>query len=146
MVFFPRWVRSEWADVWPLDRLLCAIPASGVPPCQALCTGRLRSTRPGDGWSYAGWGGQGDALCPQRGETVLSPGMQVHPPADQLLSTLEGERQTERPGGRVRLLDQPIDVQSHSGDVSSLLSALSPERYKTCLSRSLREGQTAGRV
>lgn len=98
MVLFPRWVRSEWAHVRPLDRFLCAIPASGVPPCQALCAGRLCSTRSGDGWSYTGWGGQGNAVCPQRGKTVLSPGMQVHTPADQLLSPVEGaaDRETWR--------------------------------------------------
>ena len=67
--------------------------------------------------------------------------MQVHSPADQLLSPLEGETdRQERPGGGVRLLYQPICIQSHRGDVSALLYVLSPHRYNTCLSRSLREG------
>lgn len=93
-----RWVCSEWANVRPPDRFLCALPAAGVSPRQTLCAGRLRSTRPGDRRSYAGWSGQGNALCPQRGKAVLSPGMQVHTPADQLLSPVEGgaDRETRR--------------------------------------------------
>lgn len=55
--------------------------------------------------------------------------MQVHTPEDQLLSSLEGETDREReiPGGGVRLLYQPICIQSHRGGVSSLLcSTYSP--------------------
>lgn len=98
-VFFrmvSRWVRSEWADVRPPHRFLRAIPASRVPPCQTLCTRRLCGSRSGGGWSNTGWGCQGNVVCPQRGETLLSPGMQVHTTADQLLSPVAEEMREQR--------------------------------------------------
>lgn len=128
----PRWVRSEWTDVRPPDRLLRTIPASGVPPRQALCAGRLHSTRSGDRWSYAGWGCQGDAVRPQRGETVLSSGMQVHPPADQLLSPLGGsDRQTETWKGCEIDLPTHVRTEPQGCVLAARLHVLSPPHTHT---------------
>lgn len=48
--------------------------------------------------------------------------MQIHTPADQLLSPVK----TERPGGGARSLYQPICIQSHTEDVSALLLYVLP--------------------
>ncbi|KAF7656264.1 hypothetical protein LDENG_00044210 [Lucifuga dentata] len=58
-------------------------------------------------------------LYARRGEAVLSPGMQIYTKMDQLLSPLDRELDKERPEG-VGSLSQPICIQSHREDVSSL--------------------------
>lgn len=88
-ILLSRRLRSERPDVRPPDRLLCAVPAPRVPPHQTVRPGRLCSPRHGGGRGDTGRGGQGDAVRPQGGATVLSPGMQVHTAADQLLSPVE---------------------------------------------------------
>lgn len=103
-LFSFRRVCSEWAHVRSPDRLLCAIFAPGVPARQALCTRRLHSKGSRDGWSNAGRGGQGHAVRAQRGETVLSPGVQVHTAEDQLLSALNVQRWRARGTWRRRLI------------------------------------------
>lgn len=151
LLLLSRWVCSEWANVRPPDRFFCALPATGVPTRQALCAGRLRSTRPGDGRSYAGWGGQGNALCPQRGKAVLSPGMQVHTPADQLLSPIEGgmDRETRR---RCEIaLPAHLHTEPQRRCVVSAVLYVRPthtqtHRYNMYRSRPLREGQAAGQI
>ena len=65
-----------------------------------MCARRLRRARSGAGGGDAGRGGQGHALRPQRGEAVLSTGLQIYTPADQLLPPIEGEK--DREGERER--------------------------------------------
>lgn len=87
---------TEWADVRPSYWLLCALPTSGVPSCQALCPWCLCSAGSGARRGNAGRSGEGHAIYTQGGEAVLCPRLQIHTTEDQFLPTLNRPMQPRK--------------------------------------------------